>query len=92
MENHLNTADYQGKTVLFRFPTTNDLASRTVTVLISKNPGAPVLVFDPNGETLNTTPDMEYSTDGGKTWKPCTSPMDMSDWAGKDVLIHYLRR
>ena len=90
LEKPLNTADYQGKTVLFRFPATkDDFASRTVTVLISKNPGAPVLVFDPNGETLNTTPDMEYSTDGGKTWKPCTSPMDMSDWAGKDVLIRY---
>ena len=64
-------------------------ASRTVTVVISKHPGAPVLVFDPNGETLNTTPDMEYSTDGGKTWKPCPNPLDVSDLAGKDVLIRY---
>lgn len=86
----LNTSDYLGKTVLFRSPATkDDFASRTVTVVISKHPGAPVLVFDPSGETLNTTPDMEYSTDGGKTWKPCTSPMNVSDLAGKDILIRY---
>ena len=86
----LNTADYLGKTVLFRFPATKtDFASRTVTVVISKHPGAPVLVFDPDNETLNTTPDMEYSTDGGKTWKPCPNPLDVSDLAGKDVLIRY---
>ncbi len=86
----LNTSDYLGKTVLFRFPATkNDFASRTITVVISNHPGAPVLVFDPSGETLNTTPDMEYSTDGGKTWKPCTSPMDVSDLAGKEILIRY---
>lgn len=86
----LNTSDYLGKTILFRFPATKeDFASRTVTVVISNHPGAPVLVFDPNGETLNTTPDMEYSTDGGKTWNPCTSPMDVSDLAGKEILIRY---
>ncbi len=86
----LNTADYLGKTVLFRYPATKeDFASRTVTVVISKNPGAPILVFDPKNETLNTTPDMEYSTDGGKTWKPCPNPLDVSDLAGKDVLIRY---
>lgn len=86
----LNTSDYLGKTLLFRFPATkSDFASRTVTVVISNHPDAPVLVFDPNGETLNTTPDMEYSTDGGKTWKPCTSPMDVSDLAGKEILIRY---
>ena len=32
---------------------------------------------------------MEYSTDGGKTWKPCPNPLDVSDLAGKDVLIRY---
>ncbi len=86
----LNTADYLGKTVLFRYPATReDFASRTVTVMISKHPGAPVLVFDPDNETLNTTPDMEYSTDGGKTWKPCPNPLDVSDLAGKNVLIRY---
>ena len=90
LEKPLNTADYLGKTVLFRFPATKtDFASRTVTVVISKHPGAPVLVFDPDNETLNTTPDMEYSTDGGKTWKPCPNPLDVSDLAGKDVLIRY---
>ncbi len=86
----LNTADHLGQTILFRFPSTKeDFASRTVTVVISNHPGAPILVFDPDNETLNTTPDMEYSTDGGKTWKPCTSPMDVSDLAGKEILIRY---
>ena len=90
LEKPLNTADYLGKTVLFRFPATGeDFASRAVTVVISKHPGAPVLVFDPSGETLNTTTDMEYSTDGGKTWNPCPSPMDVSDLAGTDILIRY---
>lgn len=86
----LNTADYLGKAVLFRFPATkDDFASGTVTVVVSNHPGAPILVFDTSGETLNTTPDMEYSTDGGKTWKPCASPMDVSDLAGKEILIRY---
>lgn len=90
LEKPLNTADYLGKTVLFRFPATGeDFASRAVTVVISKYPGAPILVFDPSGETLNTTTDMEYSTDGGKTWNPCPSPMDVSDLAGTDILIRY---
>ena len=51
--------------------------------------GAGVPGQAPDNETLNTTPDMEYSTDGGKTWKPCPNPLDVSDLAGKDVLIRY---
>ena len=58
-------------------------------MLIYNNPCTPGLVFDPNNETLNTTPDMEYSTDGGKTWKPCPSPMDVSDLDGKEILVRY---
>lgn len=90
LDEPLNTADYLGKTVLFRFPATKeDFASRAVTVVISDHPDAPVLVFDPSGETLNTTTGMEYSTDGGVTWNPCTGPLDVSDLAGNDILIRY---
>ncbi len=90
LSNALNTKDYRGKTLLFRYPASADeFASRSVTVLVSNNPDAPVLIFDPNTETIDTTPDMEYSDDGGKTWKPCPEPMDVSDLAGKEILIRY---
>lgn len=86
----LNTKDYRGKTLLFRYPASaDDFVSRSVVVLISNNPDAPVLVFDPNTETINTTPDVEYSDDGGKTWKPCPEPLDVSDLDGKEILIRY---
>lgn len=86
----LNTKDYRGKTLLFRYASTkDDFASRSVTVLIADGQDAPSLIFDPSRETLNTTPDMEYSDDGGKTWKPCPEPMDVSGMGGKEIPIRY---
>ena len=86
----LSTEEHKGQTLLFRYPCTDsDFASRSVTVVISRHPGAPVLVFDTEKEALSTTTDMEYSTDGGKTWHPCTDPLDVSDLAGKDVMVRY---
>jgi len=49
----------------------------------------PDLIVDRDKETVNTSASMEFSTDGGKTWKPCPSPLSVSDLAGKDILVRY---
>lgn len=38
-------------------------------------------------ETIDTTPEMDCSTDGGSTWNPCTEPLDVSDLTGQTILI-----
>ena len=89
-EKPLQTASHKGETFLLRYPATkDDFASRSVVVVIPYRHGAPVLSFDPDSETINTTPGMEYSTDGGKTWYPVTGPLDVSDLTGKDILVRY---
>ena len=89
----LNISDHLGQTILFRFfATRENFASRIVTEVISNHPGAPVLVFDPDKETLDTSRDMEYSTDGGKRWKPCPRPLDVSDLTDTKILIRYSGR
>ena len=86
----LHTANHKGETFLIRYPATRDeFASRTVTVVIPYRHGAPILSFDPDKEIIGTTPGMEYSPDGGKTWYPTTGPLDVSDLTGKDILIRY---
>ncbi|MDE7245683.1 MAG: S-layer homology domain-containing protein [Oscillospiraceae bacterium] len=86
----LQSADHKGETFWIRYPATRDkFASRIVTVTIPYRHGAPILSFDPNGETIGTTPGMEYSPDGGETWYPITGPLDVSDLTGKDILVRY---
>lgn len=47
---------------------------------------APKISIDYEKEELNTTTAMEYSVDGGETWKNCTEKMKVSDsgigWSG----------
>ena len=62
-----------------RFPATEDNFSSEITKIPIHRPAAPVVdsidVSKPgasDGAIIGTTTDMEYSTDGGKTWHPCT--------------------
>ena len=36
---------------------------------------------------MDTTTDMDFSTDGGKTWNPCTKPLDVSGLTGQTIII-----
>ena len=60
-----------------------------ITIKVPDRPSAPDVTVDFDRETVNTDTDMEYSTDGGKTWKPCDKDMDISDLVGQDILIRY---
>lgn len=86
----LDISDHTGETILIRQPATDDeFASAIATVIIPERPDGPVLILDTKKETVNTTADMEYSTDGGNTWVPATEPLDVSDLAGTEIQVRY---
>ena len=61
-----------------------------IVIKIPDRPDAPDdLKVNFRDETVNTDVDMEYSTDGGKTWNPCDKDMDISDLTGQDILVRY---
>lgn len=72
-----------GKDIIIREPATGtELPGEETTIHIPEKHPTPSVILDTDKETINTTGNMEYSTDGGKTWKPATEPMDVSghDW------------
>lgn len=86
----LKISDLTGETILIRQPATDDeFASSIATVIVPERPDGPVLVLDTENETVNTTTDMEYSTDGGNTWNPAPEPLDVSDLAGTEIQVRY---
>ena len=58
-----------------------------VTVELPKRPEAPNVTVNLRNLTADTTRDMEYSTDGDKTWMKCTPDMDVSSLTGKKFLV-----
>ena len=58
-----------------------------VTVQLPERPKAPNVRVDLRDLTADTTRDMEYSTDGGKTWARCVPDMDVSSLIGKKFLV-----
>ncbi len=88
VEQPFDVNDLAGEDILIREPATDtDVPGNSVEIHIPEKQPTPNVSLDTGKETINTTTDMEYSTDGGKTWKPCTQPLDVSDLAGKDVII-----
>lgn len=86
----LSVSEHFGETILVRYPATDDeFASDTTIVILPSRPGAPILVLDTEKETLNTTTEMEYSTDGGETWRQATEPLDVSNLTGQEILVRY---
>ena len=86
----LDVSSFYGKELAVREKYDVDhFASLPVLVKVPQKGAKPDLTIDRDKQTVNTTAGMEYSTDGGKTWKPCPNPLDVSDLAGKDVLIRY---
>ncbi|MDT9121540.1 hypothetical protein RSW84_29250, partial [Escherichia coli] len=58
-------------------------ASLPVLVKVPQKGAKPDLTIDRDKQTVNTTADMEYSTDGGKTWTKCDPDMDVSNLTGQ---------
>ena len=86
----MDISDLTGQDILVRYPATDDtFASESTLVKIPERPDAPDLEIDFIEETLDTSRDMEYSTDGGKTWDACDRDMDISDLTGEDILVRY---
>ena len=74
-----DVSDMGGKDILIREPATGtELPGEKTTVHIPEKYPTPSVTLDTDKETIDTTGDMEYSTDGGKTWDPATEPMDIS--------------
>ena len=55
--------------------------------VLPERPAAPDVKVNPFDFTMNTTGDMEYSDDGGETWKPCTDSQDVEDRQGETLLV-----
>lgn len=86
----LKVSDHSGETILIRLPSTEDeFASAETTIIVPARPDGPVVELDTEKQTINTTEDMEYSTDGGETWNPATEPLDVSELDGRDIIIRY---
>ena len=83
-----DVSDMGGKDILIREPATGtELPGEKTTVHIPEKYPTPSVTLDTDKETIDTTGDMEYSTDGGKTWDPATEPMDISGMTGQDIII-----
>lgn len=84
----MNVGDYAGKELLFRVPgTTETPASASVPVTIPKREAVPAVDVDTESESINTTPAMEYSLNGGLSWMTAPIGLDVSKMTGEAVLI-----
>ncbi|MCH5348733.1 MAG: leucine-rich repeat protein [Oscillospiraceae bacterium] len=78
-------------------PNNYETVETDLDVVVSKASGiVPNVTIDYENETVSTTDDMEYSTDGGNTWYPCDEDMSLKDdlgWDGSgemDVQFRYV--
>ena len=55
--------------------------------VLPERPAAPDVKVNPFDFTMNTTGDMEFSDDGGETWKPCTDNQNVEDRQGETLLV-----
>ncbi len=84
----MDVSDLTGQTILIRNPSTPDeFASEPAEIQIPNRAENPEVELDTVTETIDTTPEMDCSTDGGSTWNPCTEPLDVSDLTGQTILI-----
>lgn len=74
----LDVNDIVDGEIWVRYPATDDNFSSEITKIPIHRPDPPILgsvgVSKPgasDGSIIGTTDEMEYSTDGGKTWRPC---------------------
>lgn len=55
--------------------------------VLPERPAAPDVKVNPFEFTMNTTTGMEYSDDGGETWKPCEDRQNVEDRQGETLLV-----
>lgn len=55
--------------------------------VLPERPATPDVKVNPFDFTMNTTEDMEFSEDGGETWKPCTDNQNVEDRQGGTLLV-----
>ena len=55
--------------------------------VLPERPAAPDVKVNPFDFTMNTTTGMEYSDDGGETWKPCEDRQNVEDRQGETLLV-----
>lgn len=72
-------ANLQATQVLFRYASNNNLGNIVQTYTIPGRYAAPDVTIDYASGTANTTAAMEFSTDNGTTWSPCTADMSLLD-------------
>ena len=76
---NMDVSNLTGQTILVREAATEGkFASEPTELRIPSRTENPSVTLDTITETVNTTTDMDYSTDGGLTWNPCTKPLDVS--------------
>ena len=79
-----------GKKFLVREAATlNRFASEAAEFAIPARGERPSVTLNTIAETVSTAVGMDFSADGGKTWKPCTGPLDVSSLTGKEILVRY---
>ncbi|MDE6590751.1 MAG: hypothetical protein K2K53_10505, partial [Oscillospiraceae bacterium] len=84
----MDVSDLTGQTILVReAPTDDKFASEPTELRIPNRTENPSVTLDTATETVNTTEDMDYSTDGGVTWNTCTKPLDVSGLIGQTIII-----
>ena len=86
----MDVSDWTGKKFLVReAATSNQFSSEAAEISIPARGERPSVTLDTAAETISTTTDMDCSTDGGRTWTPCTGPMDVSELTGTDLLLRF---
>ena len=86
----MGVSDWTGKKLLVRVAaTSNQFSSEAAEISIPARGEKPSVALDTVAETISTTTDMDCSTDNGKTWTPCTGPLDVSALTGADILLRF---
>ena len=68
---------------------TDQFASEAAELSVPARGEKPSITLDTVAETISTTVGMDCSIDGGKTWEPCTGPLDVSGLTGKELLVRF---
>ena len=86
----MDVSSLTGKKFLVREAAAPDqFASEAAEVSIPARGEKPSVTLDTTAETISTAVGMDCSADGGKTWKTCTGPLDVSGLTGKKLLIRF---
>ena len=85
----LDASGLLGKTVLFRYAASGTTpASSTTALELPAGASAPSVSVDCGTEQLiSSERTLEWSLDGGHTWSVCKTPMNVGDYAGRELLF-----